>query len=158
MSKFNRITETIDHQTGEVLRTERVIVARNNDNHNFIKLFLKDLHLLRGLRAGAYQITFELLYRMNYENEVIIHSQFRTEVAQQLGLSVDYINHTIKDLVGSNIISKKARGLYVMNPNIFGKGSWDRIRELRMKVKYNESGKTDEYEQDRIPDEPKEKV
>lgn len=154
MSKFNRITETIDHNTGEVVRTERVIVARNNDNSNFIKLFLKDLHLLRGLRAGAYQVTLELLYRMNYENEVIIHSKFREEVARHLGISVDYINHTLKDLVRSNIISKQARGLYVMNPFIFGKGSWDKIRELRIKVKYNESGKADEFEQDRLPDEP----
>ena len=55
-------------------------------------------------------------------------------------LGTNIIDQHITKLVKSGLLSRKDKGMYIANPNLFGKGKWQDIKAIRMQFEYNDNG------------------
>lgn len=142
-------TNLVDHETGEIKETKNLkerIVAREPD---YIKLYIDDLIKLNDLPKSTNDILYNILKRMNYDNEIVLVSHNKAKIAKELGIKLNTIDQNLMKLTNKGILTRVARGVYIANPYIFGRGKWEDIRELRMKVVYNKQGRFITTELDR---------
>jgi hypothetical protein len=102
----------------------------------FVKLYLKDLAHLRELPAWVSGVLYELLQRMDYNNEIILNSTIKKRIADELSLVLGTIDNALVKFVQRDILFRQDKGVYLANPYLFGKGLWEDIEEIRMKVTY----------------------
>lgn len=149
---------TVDTNTGEVVEIKNkkeYLVKREPD---YIKLYLEDITQLNGLTNS--DVLFFLARKMNYDGEVVLISDIVDNICKTIGLSKNHFYKIIKGYCDKNILFKKARSFYVFNPYIFARGSWDDIRNIRMTIDYDFSGRniTTEVNVKEIDDKVKEEI
>lgn len=142
MAKKTYTTKTID-DSGHLqsVRTNTVI-SNSEMEPNYIKMYIDDVSKLYGLSSGENNVLRELLRYLNYNNEIIITAYIKNTIKEDLNLSIKLIEKTISRCIKSNIMIRKQRGVYIVNPNLFGKGSWKNILRLRLELTYDVHGKT----------------
>lgn len=100
---------------------------------NFIKLYLQDISVLKGLQSGYKDILYMLLCLMKYDNYIFSVSKYdKEQIIKNLGLnSVQQVDNAIQKLKKAGIIlavvdkdGKVQRGTFEFNPYLFGKGNW----------------------------------
>lgn len=100
---------------------------------NFIKLYLQDISVLKGLQSGYKDILYMLLCLMKYDNYIFSISKYdKEQIIKNLGLnSVQQVDNAIQKLKKAGIIlavvdkdGKVQRGTFEFNPYLFGKGNW----------------------------------
>ena len=136
------ITSTVDNETGELLETRDVKEFRVDGEPEYVKLYLSDVSRLFGLSAGCSSVMYELLSRMDYDNLIAVTPMIRKVIAMKAGTSVDVINHTIAKLVAEGVFTKIGSGTYMANPDLFGKGKWVDIKNMRLCITYDQNGRT----------------
>lgn len=130
-----RIIEVVDHTTGEVMKTEQEFIIPPEEN--YIKIYIKDVSMLRGIQSWVSNALYELMKYIGYGNELVVHTCMKEDIAQELGTSINTINRAIQELHKKKILVRKARGVYIANPKIFGKGKWSDIVRLRIEINYS---------------------
>ena len=138
----------IDEATGELVETKNLQTSKVEAEPDFIKLYVADIVRLKDLPKGCNPILHKLLQYMNYRNEVVINAYIKKTIAEEIGMQVNSIEHNLKVLADNGIITRIAQGTYFVNPDLFGKGRWQDIRELRMTVKYDRNGRTFHLDKD----------
>jgi hypothetical protein len=124
----------INNETGEVKEEINNKTIKIPKEDNYIKIYIKTIGLLHNLPNSADKILFELLKYVNYDNEIIINKSVKQNIANRLNLSLSRINMYITNLYKENFLIRKNRGVYILNPFIFGKGNWKDIYNLRKKL------------------------
>jgi len=134
------MTRTIDGKTGEVMFDEHsqttVII---NEEPDYVKLYVNTILTFKSLPVALNPILLELLRLMSYaeEGQIITYNDYwRKQIADKTQKKPNTIDKALGDLTNSGIFKRIARGTYQVNPNIFGKGSWDNIKELRAKFDF----------------------
>lgn len=131
----------IDQTTGELLvemNTEEAYVSKEPD---FIKLYLDNILMINNLPNGLQKSLNVLLKRMGYDNIVVLNAYIKKQMAEDLGYkSVQPLNNNISKLVQEGIMTRKGTGTYEMNPFLFGRGTWDNIKRIRLELVF-ENGK-----------------
>jgi hypothetical protein len=136
-----QVTNNIVNENGEILSTETITTKYVEREPDFVKLYISDILKLSDISKGNNDILLALLKRINYENEVFVMSHVKEEIAKELNLKVVTINKAISILSEKNILLRKARGCYLMNPFFFGRGKWENIKKIRMELEYDTDGK-----------------
>lgn len=131
----------VNHETGEVTETKSIKEKNISREPDYIKLYIADLIKLNDLPKSTSNILYSLLRNMTYDNEIIIIASLKRKISKELNISVETINKAVQKLNKNGIITRIDSGLYSVNPYLFGRGSWNDIRELRMKVVYNKDGR-----------------
>lgn len=107
---------------------------------NFIKLYLQDISVLKGLQSGYKDILYMLLCLMKYDNYIFSVSKYdKEQIIKNLGLnSVQQVDNAIQKLKKAGIIlavvdkdGKVQRGTFEFNPYLFGKGNWVKNYDTR---------------------------
>lgn len=133
--------QIIDQSTGELLvekNTEEAYVSKEPD---FIKLYLDNILMINNLQSGLQKSLNILLKRMGYDNIVVLNAYIKKQMAEELGYkSVQPLNNNISKLVQQGIMIRKGTGTYEMNPFLFGRGTWDNIKKIRLELIF-EDGK-----------------
>ncbi|WP_417216047.1 replication/maintenance protein RepL [Alcanivorax sp.] len=123
---------TIDKNTGEVLSEEKSKVVRIPSEPSFIKLYVEDISKLYNLPRGTDKLLFELLKHMSYEGQICLNSGMKRIISEKLNIqNTRTIDNNLSRFVKSNILDRVETGVYIANPNLFGKGSWADIYKLR---------------------------
>jgi len=149
--KKERITylekkEKIDYKTGEIKEENTTRIIKIPKEDNYIKVYIKTIGLLHNLPNSADKILFELLKYVNYDNEIIINKSVKENIAKRLELSLSRINMYISNLHKEKFLIRKNRGVYILNPFIFGKGNWGDIYNLRKELELDIIFKENEIE------------
>ncbi len=141
-SKIIKTTEEtlVNNDTGEVIIERHSKTSFVPKEPDFVKLYLSHISYLHGVPAGVKDIFYILLLKMNYDNEIHVYKEFKERIANELNISIGYIEKTLKSLLEKDILKKKARSLYLVNPNIIARGSWNNIEKLRLTVEYSKKG------------------
>lgn len=134
-------TNIVDLETGEIKQSKDVETSYVNREPDFIKLYIADLIKLNDMPKSTSNILLSLLRNMTYDNEIIIIASLKRKIAKELNIAVETINKAVQRLNKQGIISRKDTSLYAVNPYLFGRGKWQDIKELRLKVTYNKDGK-----------------
>lgn len=106
-----------------------------------ITKFIKTVLDIKGL-PGRYAETLEaLLYLVNSENTIVLNAALKRRIAAQIKSTESTINNYLTDLVKSGILIRQDKGLFTVNPDIFGtEGKFAAVTEIKLNVTYEPSG------------------
>lgn len=109
---------------------------------DYVKLYLKDIGRLMELPKGQLNFLYILFSKMEKDTLLIeISTGGKKVIAEELKTTTKVIDNNLSFLTKKNIIERRGVGLFRGNPNLFGKGKWSNIYEIRLEVKYNKNGK-----------------
>ena len=151
MPKINQKTvETVVTENGELKHHQENYLIQYESEPNYVKLYLDTVLYLSDLPKGYNGILLGILKYMTYSNPTNVHggqviyfnSEMKRNIAEELSVSVQRVNQAISDFTKGKILERVGTGTYRVNPYLFGKGDWQDIAEIRMKVTFNAEGKT----------------
>jgi hypothetical protein len=117
-------------------KTSRSLRLESEDA--YVKVYLKDISRLHDLSPQSNKFLYEFFSMANWNtNELQITAGKKNELAQKYETSKAVIDNVISKLTKKQIIIKKGTGLYILNPHLFGKGTWGSIRALRLTIDYD---------------------
>lgn len=135
------ISEYVD-QFGEVHQKEVFQSYSLAAEDDYIKIYIKHINYLTNLPLGLEGLIYELIKTVNYGNQIVINSYIKRKIAENIGKSFNTVNQYITKLADSKIIIREGRGVYYLNPLLYGKGKWKDIVDLRekleVKIQYEE--------------------
>lgn len=160
---YNRTV--IDNDTGEVLNQE--IVYKQSPEPNFIKLYLDCLCSFKGISKSLNPILLELLQHMSFASLqdpeggqiIYLNAELKRRIAKSTNKTVKRIEQALTDFVKANVLKRIAVGTYQVNANLFGRGEWKDIKNIRAKFDFAngiidaEIIKTNEQETQKAPSE-----
>ena len=130
---------------GEILEESRKInnkIQITSTEPPYIKVYLKDIAKLNDLGKHDNSILYEIFKLTQYNtNLVTLNKYFREQICNTLNTTDATVRNCISKLSKKNILLKQGTGVYMLNPNLFGNGTWENIKGLRMTVEYTEQGK-----------------
>ena len=132
----------IDKATGEILSevaTEQQVVQRGGEP-KFVKFYIDDLILINNLPTKSSAVLWELVKNTTYENKIILNGSIKKDICAKLNIKMPTLNNTLSSFVKKEILYRLDTGVYMPNPYLFARGKWEDIHELRMVVKYKQSG------------------
>jgi len=133
--------KTKDAQGNETVveETKETSIVRDQEPP-FIKLYLEDVLWLNNNPKWYNQVLSELLKITDWGNEIILNKAIKKRILNKTGLkSLDSVNKAIYEMARSNILIRKERGIYILNPLYFGKGKWHQVRSVLITLKYDEN-------------------
>ena len=143
--KFLEERQKINSRTGEIEEKETIRTIKIPREEDYVKVYIKHINYLNNLPQGLDDIIYALLKKVNYENQIIINSAVKRQIADELGKKFNTINQYISKLVKYDILIRIDTGIYYLNPIFYGKGSWKEILELRKKLEIMVEYKDGEY-------------
>ena len=134
-------TEQVDHETGEIRESTTTKTIKIPSEPPFVKLYLADMCKMYDIPKIGNNVLNELLKLTNYNNEIILNSTIKKRIEKSLILKRGILDNNLNKLKKANILKSEERGVYQLNPNLFGKGSWHDINKLRVIWDYSEKGR-----------------
>lgn len=123
--------ETVNAETGQVLRTEHESVLRLPQEPEYIKLYLQDLSTLLDVPAGPQSVLMALVRKLDYEGIITLSPASRERIATALNIKVHTLANYITALCDKGILRRTGRGEYEMNPHLMARGNWSDILKRR---------------------------
>lgn len=133
-------TKQIINEDGEILETEIINTFRVDKEPDFIKMYISDINRLNDLPKGMDVILMALLKTMGYNNVIPVYMPIKKMITKELNISVAYLNKSIEAFYKKGIFIRLARGIYMADPELFAKGSWNDIKKLRLVIDYQKDG------------------
>jgi hypothetical protein len=133
--------QTVVDSNGEMLEERTFKTLAVSTEPNFVKVYLQDILFLSGVPTGVSAVLYGLLRYMDYENRVFINTAMKELIAEENGLKFRTVNQAITTLKNNDVLIRKSRGLYVVNPHLIAKGDWKSIRQIRREITWSAEGK-----------------
>lgn len=137
---------TDEHGTIKTKRVNRVI--SHGEEPPYVKLYLKDLMYMSDMPKGYSALVYALLKRVSYAGDedgmcVTLVPRTKKAICQELGWEkTSSLDNALQRLLKGRILFRVDRGIYRMNPYLFGKGEWQDVDRIRLEVSYSLEGKT----------------
>ena len=146
MKRVLRENTTVDTQTGEVLKRETTV--QFSKEPGFVKLYFDCLGVYiknDGLSASLNDMLLEVLHRASYAQDgQIVHlgAYDKEQICKATHKSMRRLEQAITTWVKNRVLIRVARGIYQVNPFIFGRGDWRDIANLRATFNFSEGSVT----------------
>lgn len=135
------IKEVINQETGEVIlestKSQSFLIDKEP---SYVKLYLEDISRLKDIPAGMNKVLFELIKSIGYNGIIMAYKPVKQIMCSNMGISISYLNKCINEFHKKGILIRYARGVYIADPNLFARGSWANIQNLRLVIEYNTDG------------------
>ena len=103
-----------------------------SDDPNYIKVYLNDIVYLYDLPNGCNDIIFELFDYITFNtHEIILNKTIKDRISKKIGMKLGTIDNNLTKLKQKGVLESRGRGVYFLNPYLFGKGHWKELKELR---------------------------
>lgn len=159
MEKLKRVLReetTVNNETGKVLKRETTMVFSKEPA--YVKLYFDCLGVYiknDGLTSSLNDMLVEILKRSTYAEEgqmVYLNSFTKEQVCKATGKGMERMKQAIRIWVDNKILLRVARGVYQVNPFIFGKGEWRNIANLRATFDFSSGAVNVEREYEQEPE------
>lgn len=117
---------TVTNEYGEILSETNVYINKIA-TRPFCVLFLDCDIKLGGV---DWVVLYSLIKEMDYDNKINIASSDKKHICLRLGISTAQMDNSLSVLVSNGLIKRMDRGMFMLNPNIAGKGKLKEIIEL----------------------------
>ncbi|MDB0600239.1 replication/maintenance protein RepL (plasmid) [Tenacibaculum maritimum] len=132
--------ETYD-ENGELISSDNKVTSFSYETEpEYIKLYLSDIGKLNGLSPASNKVLLELIKSMSYNNVIPVYMPIKKMIANKLGITTHSVEKAVKTFYKKGLFIRAARGVYIADPNLFGKGKWTDIKKLRLVVEYDKDG------------------
>lgn len=162
----SQLTEvTKDFTTGEEQSEKQTSKRYIPAEPPYVKLYVEDISALHQLPKGSSSLLHELLREVGYEGRINLNSSVKKRIAKNLEYkNVQSVSNGLRTLCDKAMLRNIERGVYEVNPHLFGRGDWSNIFEKRQEfsftVFYDKDGnrkiKTDFEKEDSIEKELRE--
>jgi len=157
---MTKVTQTFQNQVidqnGEIVETEIDKTINWGKEPNYVKLYLDDILYLSDLPKGYNSILYAFIKEMGYGNKLVLNAALKRMIAKDVGLGVSSVNNALSKFVKGQLLKRIDTGIYLVNPQLFGKGEWKDISKIRLTAKYDLKGRTIMAEIERNSDKGKE--
>lgn len=134
---FEQKSVIIDHDSGQVKESKTDQLKKIPATPDFVMAFTRDMGYLRDLTGGASKLLFGLMQVVDRNNEITLNKARKKRISEATGISLSSIDSTLNQLKKKDVILQVERGIYQLNPYLFGKGKWKNINKMRMSIEYN---------------------
>ena len=148
------VTNVLDVTDGTIIHQTTSQTAFVEKEPDYVKLYITDIMKLSNLPKSCNSLLMELLKRTTYENQIVIVKSIREEICSKLGMADITFRKAMDQFIEKGILSKKDKNVFVANPFLFARGSWDSIKKVRLLVEYNSQGRfllRENIEQSELP-------
>lgn len=142
---FEETKHVVDTSTGEVLKSEITTVKTLRGTDEFVQVYLEDFTGLFKLETATEIKLLALLWKASEwnaqesdkGNSIVVIKTFKEQWANELGCTLQTVNNTLSSLLKKDLIIKKERMIYYLNPKYFFKGFInDRKKVMRAIIEY----------------------
>lgn len=135
---IEKIESIVDDLTGELLAATTITTDINTipTEPNYLKLYIDDLGLLNKLSGSEVVALIHIAAIANYDGQVCLPLLVKKEIAEKAGVKVQAVNNATVKLTSKGILKRIGTAVYLLNPDLFAKGKWREIRELRKAFRY----------------------
>lgn len=139
VTDINTIT---DHETGEVLSQEKSTKTRLIEREpNYIKLYTDDIGRLFNLPGSSSDVLASIASHMAYKtNIIVLYGPIKKVIMAELGMNKNTFNKAIDDLYKAGMLIRLSRACYMVDPELYGSGSWKDVQKVRLSIEYNADG------------------
>lgn len=131
--------QTINYSSGEVVVEENITNRKNSSEPPFVKLYLDCLLTYKDLSKSLNPILSEFLKYMSYANVadnqggqiIYLNAEMKRQIAKSTEKTVKRVEQALTDFVKSGVFRRIATSTYQVNPNLFGRGDWKDISNIR---------------------------
>lgn len=99
-------------------------------------MYVDDITRINDLPIGLSPILLELVKQMGYNNIIPAYKPIKLMVCKRLGISLNYLDKSIQKLDKKGILIRLHKGIYMADPNLFARGKWEDIKNLRLVIEY----------------------
>lgn len=142
------VEETVMGTDGTIYERRQNRTLAWGDEPPYIKLYLKDLMYMSDMPKHYTNLVYALLKRVSYAGDddgmcVTLVPRTKKAICKELGWEkTSSLDNALQRLLKGKIIYRVDRGVFRMNPYLFGKGEWQDISRIRMEITYDSDGKT----------------
>lgn len=138
---FEKVETTLT-ENGDVISSTSTSIRSMPSEPPFIKIYLDDICKINNLAKKASTLLYALFQYTGYNtNQILLPAGLKHELMQEMGYkSMQSLNNEISKLIKAEMLIKKSTGVFVLNPEFFGRGEWQSIKALRMTIVYNAKG------------------
>ena len=137
---YEEETIEINNDTGEVLKVKNFKTAIVSTEPDFLKLYLSDIKRIFSLEKNVSLVLYSIVLRMGYDNKFIAVKDTKILMSKDTGLKIETIDVAISKLKKENILIPISKSVYLVDPNLFARGKWNKLKDLRLCIKYNPDG------------------
>lgn len=136
--------ETVLGQFGEMVSQRTNATLSWGEEPAYIKMYLQDIMYFHDIPKKFAALTACLLRRMCYAGEeegmcVVLVPRTKKAICKEMGWErLSSLDNALQKLVAGKIIYRVDRGVYKLNPYLFGKGEWQDVARLRMEIDYSD--------------------
>lgn len=134
------IIQQVNSETGEVIDLVSTQTFGIEKEPPYIKMYIDDITRLKELPPGMSKILMELIKSMGYNNVIPTYKPIKQMICRNLGIKMDYLNKAISTFHKKGLLIRLHRGIYVADPELFARGKWEDIKNLRLVVEYAKDG------------------
>jgi len=136
--------QNVDSETGELLSEKTTsTVVKTVKYSEFIQVYLDDLTKLLNInKISVIKVLMCIWQRCEskgneHGNTIHLIKSDKLKISNDTGLSLGTVNNCVAELNNRGILVKKDRGVYILNPQYFFKGSLkDRVKAVQLVVEY----------------------
>ena len=137
LSKTVKTTTIKDGELIEDIYSESFVVDREPA---FIKLYIRDIGKLNSITGKTSDVLLEFISHMGYNNVIPTYMPIKKMISKKVGCSLATVEAAVKIFKKKGLFIPLARGIYVADPELFGKGKWEDIKNLRLVIEYKQDG------------------
>lgn len=121
---------------GELTETQTKEVIKEKNEPEYIKMYINTVLSLSDSPKTLNGVLYHILTRLEYADKkngsfMLINGYIKKQIAADLKVTVDTVNHCIIKLKKRNVIKRIQQSTYIVNPDYFSKGSWSDIKKIR---------------------------
>lgn len=135
----NMYESIVTDENGEVKGSRKITTTRIPSEPPFIKVYLDTVLYLKDLEKSYNPILFSLLKHVSWaSNDQLFtaNKYIKEQIAHDANVSLSRVNQAINDFYKGEILFRKAKGIYAVNPYLFGKGDWKDVAAMRLTIDF----------------------
>lgn len=141
---YQKITETIDRDTGEIQKETEERSVRFSAEPPYIKMYIDDLCAVVNAPNSLKDILLMILRKLDYDGYITLSTRYRKQICAELNIKDGTLRNRLSALVKRGFVYSEGGNEYLANPNLFARGDWKSIVEQRsdfeMKIRYTSNG------------------
>ena len=141
---YQRVTETIDRETGEVQKETEETDVRYSPEPPYVKMYIADLCAVVNAPNSLKDVLLMILRKLDYDGYIALSTRYRRQICAELNIKDGTLRNRLAALVKLGFVYSEGGNEYLANPNLFARGKWKDIVEQRsdfeMRIRYTSNG------------------
>lgn len=138
-------TKQVINEHGEILQETKAFSWSAGKEPEYVKVYIENIMVLAEINGWISKVMYELIKSVSYANKgqyIIINAGYKRIIAETLDIKPQTVTNAVNELSKKNILLKKDKGVFQLNPQFFGRGEWKDIAKIRYEVEIGIDGKT----------------